>query len=313
YLFAGNMLEQSAEQRQRAAEAGFNVGLPKYNFPLALAQMAIYLDPDSADARRLVSGVMNVYGNYDSARRALMPIPPSSPHYEQARIEIAAGLVEQGREDEAAKILKETIRLDPRANEARLTYAGLLARKHDYEGAIGVLTAVIDSLGDEPREDAWRYFISRAASLMEIDNWPAAERDLERAVEIAPEEATTLNYLGYSWAERGENLERAFELIEKAVELEPSSGAIIDSLGWAHYQLGEYDQALGHLEQAAALEPADPTITDHLGDVYWRLGREREARFQWRRALELKPVDRVREQVEDKLENGLPAPEASGD
>jgi Flp pilus assembly protein TadD len=160
-------------------------------------------------------------------------------------------------------------------------------------------------LREPPREDAWRFFISRAASLMELGRWSTAEVDLKRAVEIAPEEATTLNYLGYSWAERGEHLDEAFKLIEKAVALEPGSGAIIDSLGWAHYQLGQYSDAVGHLEQAAALEAADPTITDHLGDVYWRLGREREARYQWRRALELKPSERVRKQIEKKLEQGL--------
>lgn len=80
--------------------------------------------------------------------------------------------------------------------------------------------------------------------------------------------------------------------------LRPQSGAIIDSLGWAHYQRGEFEEALPHLEKAAALEPADPTVTDHLGDVYWRLGRKTEARFQWERALELDPKDQARAMIE---------------
>ncbi|MBT8472723.1 MAG: tetratricopeptide repeat protein, partial [Marinicaulis sp.] len=129
--------------------------------------------------------------------------------------------------------------------------------------------------------------------------------DLEYAVELAPEEATTLNYLGYSWAERGLNLEKAFELIEKAVALEPQSGAIIDSLGWAHYQLGNYDEAIVHLEKAASLEPGDPTITDHLGDIYWQKGRAIEARYQWRRVLELEPDEKTAASVREKIENGL--------
>ncbi|MEK7266153.1 MAG: tetratricopeptide repeat protein, partial [Pseudomonadota bacterium] len=114
-----------------------------------------------------------------------------------------------------------------------------------------------------------------------------------------------LNYLGYSWVERGINLDEAFKLIEKAAALRPQSGAIIDSLGWAHYQRGDYKEALPHLENAAALEPADPTVTEHLGDVYWRLGREVEARFQWTRALELEPSDRARAGLEEKLKSGL--------
>ena len=131
------------------------------------------------------------------------------------------------------------------------------------------------------------------------------EDDLKKAVALAPEEATTLNYLGYSWAERGENLEEAFRLIEKAVELEPGSGAITDSLGWAHYQRGDYEIAVGHLETAASLEPSDPTITDHLGDVYWRLGRPIEAKYEWRRVLELDAPEKLRAEVQRKLEKGL--------
>ncbi|WP_375211162.1 tetratricopeptide repeat protein [Hyphococcus sp.] len=148
-------------------------------------------------------------------------------------------------------------------------------------------------------------FAGRAASLLELDEWPAAEADLLRAVEIAPQEPAALNYLGYSWAERGLNLDEAFGLIEKAVAIEPNSGAYIDSLGWAHYQLGDYDEAVGHLEHAASLEPADPTITEHLGDVYWRLGRKIEARYEWKRVLELEPPQQMRERVEKKIEQGL--------
>ena len=92
-----------------------------------------------------------------------------------------------------------------------------------------------------------RFYLARAASLLERDEWERAETDLKRAVEIAPEQPAALNYLGYSWAERGVNLEEAFELIEKAVSLQPNSGAIIDSLGWARYQLGDYEEAVGHL------------------------------------------------------------------
>ena len=87
--------------------------------------------------------------------------------------------------------------------------------------------------------------------------------------------------------------------------IEPNSGAYIDSLGWAHYQRGEYEEAVGHLEHAASLEPGDPTITDHLGDVYWRLGREIEAGYQWKRVLELEPSDKLRAAVERKLKEGL--------
>ena len=115
-----------------------------------------------------------------------------------------------------------------------------------------------------------------------------------------------LNYLGYSWIERGEHLERAREMVEKAVELRPTDGYIVDSLGWAFYRLGEFDDAVDQLERAVSLRPEDPLINDHLGDALWRVGRKREATFQWRRALALKPETEAVPKIREKLDKGLP-------
>jgi len=77
-------------------------------------------------------------------------------------------------------------------------------------------------------------------------------------------------------------------------------------LGWAHYQLGEYDEAVKQLERAVELKPADPVIADHLGDAYWRTGREVEARFQWQHAKDNKPEPDDLKRIDDKLKNGMP-------
>ncbi len=273
--------------------------------PLAFTQVALYLAPDFDHAQRLAGSILNYYGDNAKAIAMLRRISKTSAFYEQAQIEIAGGLYALDRKKEAGKILSNAARI-PGAAEARFSYASFLAGEDDHRGAVREFGKLIEMLPADPAEDAWRFYIGRAASLLALDEWPAAETDLKRAVEIAPKEAAALNYLGYSWAERGENLQEAFDLIEQAVAIEPNSGAYIDSLGWAYYQRGEYETAVWHLEQAASLEPADPTITDHLGDVYWRLGREREARYEWQRVLDLEPDDDLRKQVLKKLEDGLP-------
>ncbi|MDZ7629635.1 MAG: tetratricopeptide repeat protein [Parvularculaceae bacterium] len=306
YNFSGNTLEQSAGERARASEAGFNVGQPQFTLPLALVQLALYLDPDLAPARQLAGSILNAYGNHEAARDIFSKIRPQSAYYEQAQIEIAASLAAEDRSDEAIALLRSAVRADRKSEEMRLTLAGFYAEQRRFLESVNVVSEAIALLSASPPEDAWRLYVGRAAALIELKRWSEAQADLKRAVEIAPEEPTTLNYLGYSWAERGENLEEAFKLIERAVALAPNSGAIIDSLGWAHYQLGRYEEALPHLEKAASLEPADPTITDHLGDAYARLGRMIEAEFQWRRALELKPSDAMRAALEKKLVDGLP-------
>ena len=124
-------------------------------------------------------------------------------------------------------------------------------------------------------------------------------------MELSPDDVETLNYLGYTWVDRGENLTQAFEMIRKAVAAEPESGAIVDSLGWAHYKLGQYQEAKNKLEDAVALSPSSATIIDHLGDVYWKLGRKREAGFQWKRALEFDPTDEEKVTIAKKLKSGL--------
>ena len=115
-----------------------------------------------------------------------------------------------------------------------------------------------------------------------------------------------MNYLGYSWIDRGENLEEGLALIRQALTGRPDSGAMVDSLGWAFYRLGRYDEALRFLERALELRASDPTINDHLGDVYWRVGRKIEAGFQWNHARDLKPEPDDLVEILKKIEHGLP-------
>jgi tetratricopeptide (TPR) repeat protein len=95
---------------------------------------------------------------------------------------------------------------------------------------------------------------------------------LKKVIEINPKHADALNYLGYSYAERGINLEEAQSLIRRALELKPDSGYIMDSLGWAYFKLGKYDEALKHLLRAAELVKDDPLVLEHIGDVYKLMG-----------------------------------------
>jgi Flp pilus assembly protein TadD len=126
-----------------------------------------------------------------------------------------------------------------------------------------------------------------------------------KALELEPNQPFVLNYLGYSWIEKGRHLARAQKMIEDAVRQRPRDGYIVDSLGWVLYRLGDYEKAVPHLERAVELQPSDPVINDHLGDAYWKVGRNREARFQWKRAKSLDPTDEVLEVLEEKLESGL--------
>jgi Flp pilus assembly protein TadD len=116
-----------------------------------------------------------------------------------------------------------------------------------------------------------------------------------------------LNYLGYTWVDRGEHLKEAIDMLQRAVQAKSDDGFIVDSLAWAYYRLGQYDKAVVYQEKAISLEPGDPVLNDHLGDIYWKLGRHNEARFQWQRALAFKPEADQVAPIEAKLQHGLKA------
>ena len=153
----------------------------------------------------------------------------------------------------------------------------------------------------------WVLFFYRGICHEQSKDWPAAEADFRRALELNPTQPQVLNYLGYGLVDRGEKLDEALAMIEKAVAGDPDKGYIIDSLAWALFRLGRYEEAVEPMERASLLEPVDPIVTDHLGDVYWMVGRKLEAQFQWRRALSFEPTEKDAERIRRKLEIGLDA------
>jgi tetratricopeptide (TPR) repeat protein len=264
---------------------------------LATLTLALMLDPELDAAYLMFAQVQSALGHPDLARAALARVPATSPYASSARVMDAWTLIGEGDNEEALAMTRAAGETgDLRAKRA---LADMYRNLERYDEAEPIYSELISATPGD-----WRLYFSRGAARERLGRWSDAEADFRRALEISPEQPDVMNYLGYSWIDRGEHLQEGLAMIQRAVELRPQSGAIIDSLGWAYYRLGDYPQALLHLEHAVELEPADPTLNDHLGDLYWRLGRRIEARFQWQRTLTLEPGNR--EAIEAKLERGLP-------
>jgi Flp pilus assembly protein TadD len=138
-----------------------------------------------------------------------------------------------------------------------------------------------------------------------LKQFEGSEADIQTALKLSPEQPELLNYLGYSWVDRGRNIPEALTMLEKARSLRPYDGYIVDSVGWAYYQLGRYEDAAKTLEAAVLLVPGDPTINEHLGDALWRAGRHIDARFQWSHALTFADDETDKAALERKLKSGL--------
>jgi tetratricopeptide (TPR) repeat protein len=229
-----------------------------------------------------------------------------SPYYVSARLNQANILFARDEDDKALAILEKLAKSHPSFTTREAMGRARFFREN-YAEALPFYDKLVGSMSDAELKDNIEPLRLRGIIYERIGQWELAEKDFKKVLEIEPENVDTLNYLGYTWVDRGENLTEAFEMIRKAVAKQPKSGAIVDSLGWAHYKLGQYKEAKDKLEDAAALSPSSATIIDHLGDVYWKLGRKREAGYQWERALEFDPTDEERALINRKLVGGLEA------
>ncbi|HZS83703.1 MAG TPA: tetratricopeptide repeat protein [Stellaceae bacterium] len=301
---------------QGAAEALFDLASvlnqsETADLALIYARLALYLEPDFPLAKLLVADVLESEHRAEEALAIDRSIPPQSPYAWTARLRAASNLELMGKTDEAAKELQAMAAERPNEVQPLVQLGDLWRSKNRFAEAVASYDEAVARLKQpEPRD--WTIFYSRGVALERSGQWPRAEADLLHALQLQPEQPLVLNYLGYSWVDKGVKLNEALRMIERAVELRPNDGYIVDSLGWAYYRLGNYPQATQNLERAIELRPEDPTINDHLGDAYWQVGRLDEARSQWRRALQFGPeADEVRT-ISAKLDRGLAKPSPAG-
>jgi tetratricopeptide (TPR) repeat protein len=279
---------------------------------LVFLRLALRLDPKRDDAWLLAGDVMSAAGDTDASRAAFEHVGAKSARYADARAKLAWSYQLSGDKDAALKLARDTVSQTPASDIARLTLADILRADEQFEESARTLDPLISAAGDHAE---WRLYYMRAVALERSGHWPDAQRDLSKALQLKPDEPEILNYLGYSWVNRGERVKEGMALIEKAVAAQPEEGAYVDSLGWAFYRTGDYSHAVETLERAVSLDAGDAEINDHLGDAYWRVGRQDEARFQWRAVLTLKPDPDIKTRAESKLASprgvdaiGQPAP-----
>jgi tetratricopeptide (TPR) repeat protein len=272
-------------------------------------RLALYLDPDHALALVTLADLFERLKRVDQAIEVFNRIPDSSPVRQSADIQIGLGLEQLGKGDEAVKHLETLMKERPDDIEVIMALGNVLRARKRYGEAAEVYTKAVERIG-EPNRGHWTLFYFRGSAYERAKQWPKAEADLKKALELVPDtqpngKSQVLNYLGYSWVDMGINIDEAFAMLKRAIDLNPRDGMIIDSLGWGYYRLGRYEDAVRELEKAVELKPSDPVINDHLGDAYWKVGRRLEARFQWQHAKDSNPEPEDLEKITAKLERGL--------
>ncbi|RLT94181.1 MAG: hypothetical protein D9N14_17220 [Ketobacter sp.] len=220
----------------------------------------------------------------------------AGPHYALARIQYALMQEEQGNIEAALQTLDQAMATMP-AEKSKFTLAKseVLNSVNRTADAIAVLD---QGLQDAPEDTNLLY--TRAMLKEQLDDFAGMEEDLRQVLDLQPNNSAALNALGYTFADRNQRLNEAWELIERAYNLNPSDPAIIDSMGWIKYRMGETQVALDFLRKAYEAFD-DQEIAAHLGEVLWVTGQQKEAAIIWRNALDKNPESKILKEVMDRF------------
>ena len=199
-------------------------------FAQAYLRLALRLDPGRDEAWVLVGDLLNQSDDHQGAIEAYGHVAPGAPHYASAQSKIAWAWNELGDKAKAIEVARGAVTAAPNDRDAAVALADLLRVNSRWDESVAVLEPLIAREASAPD---WRLLYLRAVALEQAGRWPEAERDLQAALKVNPDEPELLNFLGYSWIDRNERLAEAL-----------SDG------GKALMPLGDYTKALSMQERA---------------------------------------------------------------
>ena len=206
------------------------------------------------------------------------------PNDRDLRMVLDAQLADVGDPEKPLADVHSMLKGTPEDREVYLRLAIMYTRLKRWSDAEEALNKT-EQLSTKSEDKENVYFL-RGSTYEREKKYDAAEAEFRKILAVNPQNAPTLNYLGYMNADRDVRLEESLNYIKQAVSLEPTNGAYLDSLGWAYFKVGKFDLAEENLTKASLRMESDPTVQDHLGDLYQKTGRLKLAAAHWERAME---------------------------
>jgi tetratricopeptide (TPR) repeat protein len=221
---------------------------------------------------------------YDKAIEAARNAVEANPNNRELKLMLAAEMGDLGKTDEGLTQAKGLLANTADDRQVWLAMGQMCVRARRWKEAEDAFNKA-EALTTKKEDRGYLLFL-RGELAERQKHYEPAEQFFHQALELEPDSAITLNYLGYMLADKGKQLPEALKLIRKAVEQEPMNGAYLDSLGWVYFKMGEYELAEQYLRQAVERDQTDPTVHDHMGELYEKTGRFRMATAQWELSLE---------------------------
>ncbi len=277
---------------------------PLSNFYLNLAK---YLNENFISYETLLAENFYKTENFQKAKKIYNNLINSGDAFSwYSSKQLAKILTEEKNKDAAIKLLtKSYSKLMSQEIYETFDYAEFLKNNEKFKESIPLYTKIINQINkDHP------LFIEvtdgRGIAFERIGEWDKAEKDLLASLNANPDQAYVINYLAYSWIEKGMKIKKSLRMLEKANKLRSNDPYITDSLGWALFKLERYKEAQEYLQLAVRLLPADPTVNDHYGDALWKNGSEIQARYYWNYVYNLEKTEgEFKKIIERKLIEGL--------
>jgi tetratricopeptide (TPR) repeat protein len=256
--------------------------LKKYDEAIGRFRTILKEQPEAGNVRFYLAVVLEEMQQTDKAIVEFKKVPVDSSFFKEAMLHIGFIYKDQDKFKEGIEFSKNTLAKHKDMVEFYDMYASFYEAKKNYKQAIGIIQ---DGLKRFPKDEKLLYF--EGALDDKVGNREASISEMKKILDINANNAHALNFLGYTYAEMGKNLDEAQTLVEKALTLRPDDGYIEDSLGWVYFKKGKVDQAIDQLNKAATIETSEPVIYEHLGDVYLSKKDFTKAKEMYKKAQQL--------------------------
>jgi tetratricopeptide (TPR) repeat protein len=282
----------------------------RYDAATARFERALAQNPEQHEVSYLLGLVRRRAGSLDAAAASFEAVPPEHERWSDARLQIAS--IHERRGDPAAALAEaEAVRARMPSRQLDLYVASLRAKSGDLAGAVEFLQGLLEA---SPDDEELLYNLGVVYG--EAGRSAEALGYMKQVLARKPSHAAALNYVGYSMAEQGVDLDEAERMIMQALTQRPDDGYITDSLGWVFYmrakplvEAGQIEQgralaerAIRELERAAELTGGDPVVSEHLGDAYLLLEDRQRALQFYEEAIALEPRGAEQPRLREKLE-----------
>ncbi len=273
------------------------------NFYINLAK---YLNQSFISYNTLLAENFVMVGDYQKANKIYLLLKKFGENYFwYSSKQIAMLKLEESKDSKAISILEKNYR-NLKSPSIYQTYdiAQFLKNNEKFNESLKYYSEVIKKISKN-HELYPKAKDGRGIAYERVGSWAKAEKDFLESLDAKPDQAYVINYLAYSWIEKGMNIEKSLEMLEEANRLRSNDGYITDSLGWALYKLGKFEKAKEFLQSAVQLMPSDPIINDHFADSLWMNGEKLQARYYWKYVLNLEDAeDKLKNEIKRKIING---------